>query len=76
MLCILDHSRTVLDRRRFLCADEPSIVWYFASLGPYRAVVEATASYEWLLQLIEPSAEKVLLGLRKRPRGIAESLHG
>jgi transposase len=63
----------VLDRRRFFCADEPSIVRYFESLGPYRAVVEATASYEWLVRLLEPSAEKVLLAHPKKLRVIAES---
>lgn len=34
-MCVLDHSRTVLDRRRFLCVDEPSLVRYFESLGTY-----------------------------------------
>ena len=39
-------------RRRHLrlCADTARIVAFFASLGPFQAVVEATASYEWLVQ--------------------------
>ena len=29
--------------------------------GPYELVVEATASYEWFVQLIEPTAERIVL---------------
>jgi RNA-directed DNA polymerase len=49
------------------------IVEFFASLGQFRAVVEATASYEWLVRILEPLAEKVLLAHPKKLRVIAES---
>ena len=47
---------------------------FFAGLGPFRAVVEATASYEWLVALIEPLAEAVLLAHPGKLRVIAESV--
>lgn len=72
-VCVMDHSRTVISRRRLNCADEDSIVEFFASLGQFRAVVEATASYEWLVRILEPLAEKVLLAHPKKLRVIAES---
>ena len=49
------------------------MVEFFESLGAFRAVVEATASYEWFVRLVEPLAEKVLVAHPKRLRVIAES---
>lgn len=72
-LCVVDQSRTVLERKRLACANESSIVEFFENLGEFRAVVEATASYEWFVRLIEPFAEKVLLAHPKKLRVIAES---
>ena len=46
---------------------------FFAGLGPFRAVVEATASYEWLWQVLEPLAERLVLAHPKKLRVIAES---
>ncbi len=55
------------------CDDEEAILAYFARLGPYEAVVEATASYEWFVQLIEPTAKRVVLAHPGKLRVIAES---
>jgi len=72
-VCVVDQSRTVLVRRQLRCAQEQTIVDFFAQLGEFRAVVEATASYEWFVQLIEPLAQSVLLAHPKKLRVIAES---
>lgn len=73
MICVVDQSRSVLERKRLSCADEAGIVRYFETWGGFQAVVEATASYEWFVRLIEPYAEKVLLAHPKKLRVIAES---
>ena len=40
---------------------------------PFKVVVEATASYVWFVELVEPLAEKVVLANPKKLRVIAES---
>lgn len=60
-VCVVNEARTVLERRRLWCAEPASIRAYFARLEPFRFVVEATASYEWLFQLLEPLAERGVL---------------
>ena len=72
-LCVVDRERTVLQTRRFLCADIARIDAFFATLGPFQVVVEATASYEWLLQHIEPLAQRIVLAHPGKLRIIAES---
>ena len=51
-------TREVTARRRFRCADVERIWTFFAELGQFEVVVEATASYEWLVQLVEPLAQR------------------
>ena len=34
-LCVVDRERTVLQTRRFLCADTARIDAFFATLGPF-----------------------------------------
>jgi transposase len=72
-LCVVDQERTVLDRKRFYCCEPERIEGFFARLGSFRAVVEATASYEWLVKLIEPATDRVVLAHPKKLRIIAES---
>jgi transposase len=72
-LCVVDQERNVLKRRQFYCSRPGRIVAFFEELGPFRAVVEATASYEWLIELIEPMADRVVLAHPKKLRIIAES---
>lgn len=71
--CVVDQFRNVLERKRLYCVDETSIRSFFENLGTFQAVVEATASYEWFVKLIEPLADKVLLAHPKKRRVIAES---
>jgi transposase len=73
VLCAMDQHRTALHRRTLACGDTAAVVAFFGGLGPFRAVVEATASYEWLVALIEPIAEKVVLAHPGKLRVIAES---
>jgi transposase len=72
-VCAVNQARQVLERKRFLCEEPLRIREYFQNCGPCQVVVEATASYEWLLQLIEPIVERTVLAHPKKLRVIAES---
>jgi transposase len=71
--CVLNQDRKVITRRTLPCHDTQAILEFFRTLGPFRAVVEATASYEWLVEAIEPLADKVVLAHPGKLRIIAES---
>lgn len=73
VLCVVNQARKVLHRRTFACCQVEAIVAFFRELGPFRVAVEATASYEWFVELIEPLAQKVVLANPKKLRVIAES---
>lgn len=73
VLCVMDQDLKVLHRRTLACGDPQSITAFFQKLGDFQVVVEATASYEWLVELIEPLAQKVVLANPKKLRVIAES---
>jgi transposase len=72
-LCVVGKDRKVLVRKTFRCDDTAGILTFFGSLGQFEAVVEATASYEWLVKLLEPLARRIVLAHPKRLRVIAES---
>jgi transposase len=75
-LCVVElvgRERKVIERKRFRCDDEEAILAYFAGLGEYEAVVEATSSYEWFVRLIEPTAARLVLAHPGKLRVIAES---
>ena len=73
VLCVMNQDLKVIARRTFACCGTDAILAYFRDLGPFQAVVEATASYEWLVELIEPLADRVLLAHPGKLRVIAES---
>jgi transposase len=73
VLCVMNQDLKVLQRRTFACCEVETIVAFFKGLGPFQIVVEATASYEWFVALIEPFAQKVVLANPKKLRVIAES---
>ena len=54
------QKRCVSQRRTFRCIHVDRIEEFFANLGKYQVVVEATASYEWFVQLVEPTAKRVV----------------
>ncbi len=70
---LVNRERRIVERRRFRCDEEEAIVQFFAGLGDYQAVVEATASYEWFVRMIEPSADRVVLAHPAHLRVIAQS---
>jgi transposase len=72
-VCVVSQAREALSSRRLFCDDEERIVAFFAALGPFELVVEATASYEWFVRLIEPLASRVALAHPGKLRVIAES---
>lgn len=72
-LCVVNQQRQIICRKRLYCAEPANIRAFFSTLGPFVAVVEATASYEWLWQLLEPLAERLVLAHPKKLRIIAES---
>src|SRR5947207_10992331 len=72
-VCVVDQPRIVRTRRTLSCAQPESIVTFFRQLGSFQAVVEATASYEWLWRLLEPLADRLVLAHPKKLRVIAES---
>jgi transposase len=72
-VCVVDQARTVLHRQRLACREEEILRCYFSKLGDFQVVVEATASYEWFVKLVEPLARKVVLAHPKKLRIIAES---
>ncbi len=71
--CVVDQRRTVVQRKTLLCAEPNQIVSFFRHWQPFQAVVEATASYEWLWRLLEPLADRLVLAHPKKLRIIAES---
>jgi transposase len=73
VICVMDQARKVLRRATLACQDVLAIDEFFRGLGAFRAVVEATASYEWLVARIEPIADKVVLAHPGKLRIIAES---
>ena len=73
VLCVLDQDRKVTHRKTFACCEAEAVVEFFRGLGPFRAVVEATASYEWLVGLIGPLADRFVLAHPGKFRVIAES---
>ena len=75
-LCVVelaDRQRKIVERRRFRCDEEEKIADYFEGLGEYQLVVEATASYEWFVELVEPTADRVVLAHPRHLRVIAQS---
>ena len=73
VLCVMNQDRKVSHRRTFVCGDTDAILDFFRGLGPFQMVVEATASYEWLVALLEPLAERVVLAHPGKLRVIAQS---
>lgn len=75
-LCVVmqkDGKRFVVQRATLRCNQPDRIVAWFQSLGRFQMVVEATSSYEWFVQLVEPLADRVVLAHPRKLRVIAES---
>ena len=72
-VCVMDEKQSVLARKTLPCDQPDEIVEFFRRFRPFQVVVEATASYRWFAELMEPLAEKVVLAHPKKLRVIAES---
>jgi transposase len=75
-LCVVQKvrgTREVRARQRFACRDTAGIRAFFAQLGRFQVVVEATATYEWFFLLLEDLADRLVLAHPKKLRVIAES---
>ncbi len=60
VIAVEDESGPVGKAERFACWDEGKIVSLFEKLCPFKAVIEASASYRWLYELLSPLGEVVL----------------
>lgn len=72
-IAVVDAARKRLARKRFSNLQSEAIVKFLCEHGPFRLTVEATASYEWFVQLVEPFAQRVILAHPGKLRIIAES---
>ena len=72
-LCVVDKGRSVLRRAKFSRLETDELAAFCTSYAPFEAVVEATAGYDWLVDLLEPLSHRVLLAHAKKLRVIAES---
>ena len=70
---VVDAARKLLFRKRFSNLMSEQIVEFLKSLGEFQLTVEATASYEWFVQLVEPWAKRIVLAHPGKLRVIAES---
>jgi transposase len=71
--CAVDQERRVLSSRRFATAAPAELTRWLEFLGVFELVLEATASYEWFVKLVEPLAQRVVLAHPRKLRIIAES---
>jgi len=55
-----DERGPVGQPRRFPCRDESAILAHLSGLRPFRAVIEASASYRWLYDRLSPLGEVIL----------------
>jgi transposase len=72
-VCVCDQQFRIVREKTLACGQPDTIRGFFAELGAFTAVVEATASYDWLWQLLEPLAQRLVLAHPGKLRVIAES---
>jgi transposase len=72
-LAVVDAARKLLQRRRFSNRQTTEMAAFFSALGDFQITVEATASYEWFVRLVEPWARRVVLAHPGKLRIIAQS---
>jgi transposase len=72
-VCVMDENLCILARKTLSCVQPDQIVEFVRKFQPFKLVVEATASYVWFVELLEPLAAKIVLANPKKLRVIAES---
>lgn len=73
VVMVVDGQRQVVSRRKFACRDVVGLTEFFGHLGRFQLAVEATSSYEWLLELVDAWADRIVLVHPRKMRVIAES---
>ena len=76
VVCVVElqgGKRVVVGRGRWSCQDQAGLSGFLAEQGSFQIVVEATACYEWFVQLVEPLSDRVVLAHPRKLRVIAES---
>jgi len=71
--CVMDANRKIVREAKLLPVEPHRIVAFFESLGEYQVVLEATSSYYWFVELLEPTAAEIVLANPAKMRVIAES---
>lgn len=61
VICIVNKERKVLQRHKFSNSDMVGMAQFFKELGPFEFAVEASGSYEWLVNLLAPLAQSWVL---------------
>lgn len=69
----MDANRKIVRTAKLYPNEPQRIVEFFASLGEFQVVIEATASDFWFVELVEPKAAAVVLANPAKLRVIAES---
>ena len=72
-VCVMTPAREIVKRRALRCDQPGGIAAFFEQYQPFVTVMESTGAYEWLFELLEPLAERVVLSHPKKLRIIAES---
>ncbi len=72
-VCVIDKNTGETFLRSFSCQDENKVRDFFKGQKPFEAVIEASASYDWLWELLDPHAERLVLAHPGKLRVIAES---
>lgn len=72
-VCVIDKITGETFIRSFDCQEEVGILEFFKEQVPFEAVVEATATYEWLWELLDPTCQRLVLAHPRKLRIIAES---
>lgn len=71
--CVMDANRNVVRETKLYPNEPHRIGEFFESLGEYQVVLEATSSYYWFVEPLEPTAAEVVLANPAKMRVIAES---
>jgi len=73
-VCVIDKATGETFHRTLPTSRPDDIRDFFRGLVKFQAVVEATATYEWLWELLEPLAERLVLAHPKKVKVISESM--
>ena len=72
-VCVMDQKLKILARATLYSNQPDKVLEFFRSWRPFKVVVEATASYSWFVEALEPLAEEIVLANPNKLRVIAES---